>query len=200
VFATRERTGGLPRERKSLKSETQKSVLLVGFMGAGKSTVGRALAAELQCEFEDLDERIERREGRTVPEIFRVSGERDFRRMENKALAEVLEELRGGVNRVVALGGGAFAQPCNSSLIEESGFITVFLDASPLELWRRCCDQANDPRTQRPLLQSFETFQELYQSRRPNYLKADVHQRTEGKDIGAIVEAIIRALGWKRSE
>jgi shikimate kinase len=171
-------------------------MLLVGFMGAGKSTVGGALAARLGCEFEDLDERIERREGRTVPEIFRDSGEAQFRRMERAALGELLEELRGGVNKVVALGGGAFVQPANARLIEASGVPTVFLDAPAEELWRRCCDQTREQGSQRPLLKSMEDFYKLYKVRRPKYLKATLHQETGGKNIAAIVAEIIEALDW----
>ena len=86
-------------------------------MGAGKSSVGRALGERLNWVFEDLDDRIEAREGRTVAEIFRDSGESEFRRAEHAALEHVLHELRGGVARIVALGGGAFAQKENAALL-----------------------------------------------------------------------------------
>jgi shikimate kinase len=170
-------------------------VLLVGFMGAGKSTVGRALAARLDCAFEDLDQRIERREGRTVPEIFRDSGEAQFRRAERAALRELLDELREGVKKVVAVGGGAFAQVKNAGLIEASGVPTVFLDAPVEELWRRCCEQARDQGTQRPLLNSLENFRKLYEARRPRYLKAAHRQETGGKDFNGIVAEIVEGLG-----
>ena len=87
-------------------------------MGAGKSSVGRALGQRLNWLFEDLDDRIERRERRTVAEIFRDSGEPAFRQAEQAALRHVLEELRGGVARIVALGGGAFAHPGNAALLK----------------------------------------------------------------------------------
>ena len=98
-----------------------RAVILIGFMGAGKSTVGRALAEQLGWTFEDLDERIERREQRKVPEIFRESGEAEFRRAEHAALRELLPELRSGAERIVALGGGAFVEKRNARLLEAAG-------------------------------------------------------------------------------
>jgi shikimate kinase len=177
-------------------------VLLVGFMGAGKSAAGRALAERLGCAFEDLDERIERREGRTVPEIFRESGEEHFRRGERAALRQLLKELSAGARKVVALGGGAFAQPANVRLIEASGVPTVFLDAPVEELWRRCCGQTEENATQRPLMKGLDEFRELYDARRPRYLKATHRLETGGKEIQRIVSEIVEALGsvgWVRT-
>ena len=82
------------------------TVFLVGFMGAGKSSVGRVLGQRLNWIFEDLDDRIEQREHRRVAEIFRDSGEPAFRHTETLALQQVIEQLRGGVPRIIALGGG----------------------------------------------------------------------------------------------
>src|SRR5260370_32821887 len=86
------------------------AVFLVGFMGAGKSSVGRVLGQRLNWIFEDLDDRIERRQGRTVAELFSSGAEREFRRAERAALHEVLEELRGGPSRIDAVVGGAFVR------------------------------------------------------------------------------------------
>jgi shikimate kinase len=176
------------------------SVLLVGFMGAGKSTAGTALAERLHCPFEDLDERIARREGRTVPEMFRDSGEAHFRRAERAALRDSLDELFGGAKKVVALGGGAFAQIANVRLIEASGVATVFLDAPVEELWRRCCGQARHQGTQRPLLNSWDDFRKLYEIRRPRYLKAEHRIETGGKEVDAIVAEILEALGLDQNK
>jgi len=175
-----------------------RAVLLVGFMGAGKSTAGRALAERLECAFEDLDERIARREGRTVPEIFRDSGEAHFRRGERAALREVLDELGAGAEKVVALGGGAFGQLANWRLIEASGVPTLFLDAPVEELWRRCRGQAEAQGERRPLLKSLNEFRELYQARRPRYLKASHRLETGGKEIEEIVAEMVEVLDWDR--
>lgn len=164
-------------------------------MGAGKSSVGRALSELLGWSFEDLDERIERREGRTVSEIFRDSGESDFRRAEHAALKELFSELSAGAEKIVALGGGAFSQEHNARLIEAASVPTVFLDADVEELWRRCLEQRG---TERPLLGSAESFRSLYEARRPHYLKASLGQETGGKTIEEIVAEVVRALGLDR--
>ncbi len=174
-------------------------MVLIGFMGAGKSSVGRALAEQLAWTFEDLDERIERRERRKVPEIFRDSGEAAFRRAEHGALKELLGELRIGVERVVAVGGGAFVQQENARLIEASGVPTVFLDASAEELWRRCRLQAEQQGIERPLLGSRDSFQKLHESRRPHYLRASLRQETGGKTVAEIAAEVVLALGLNRS-
>src|SRR5215831_15978439 len=171
--------GALAREpsRKSRKQELQPTsasmvVFLVGFMGEGKTSVGRALAQQLNWLFEDLDDRIVRREGRAIPEIFRDLGELAFRKAEHTALRELLEDLRSGTARIVALGGGAFAQPQNADLLRMAGLPTVFLDADVVELWQRCCAQASDAGGERPLLKDLEQFRNLHRARRKSYLKA----------------------------
>src|SRR5881227_2738475 len=90
------------------------AAFLVGFMGAGKTSVGRALGERLNWIFEDLDDRIERRERRTIAQIFRESGESAFRRAEHSALQEVLEGIQNQA-RIVALGGGAYVQSNNAA-------------------------------------------------------------------------------------
>jgi shikimate kinase len=174
-------------------------VILIGFMGAGKSSVGRALGEQLGWSFEDLDERIERRERRKVAEIFRDSGESEFRRAERAALGELLQELRAGAERIVALGGGAFVQKHNARLIEAGSVPTVFLDAGVEELWRRCKGQAEQQGMERPLLGSPESFRELYEARRPHYLKASFRQETGGKTVEGIAAELVRALDLDRS-
>ena len=167
-------------------------------MGAGKSSVGRALGEQLGWEFEDLDDRIERREQRKVAEIFRDSGESGFRRAEHAALKELLKELRADTTRIVALGGGAFVQKHNARLIGGRGVPTVFLDASAEELWRRCRQQAERQGTQRPLRGSLDSFRELYHTRRPHYLKASFRQETGGKTIEEITAEVVKALKLER--
>jgi shikimate kinase len=167
-------------------------------MGAGKSSVGRALAEQLGWTFEDLDERIERREQRKVPEIFRKSGESEFRRAEHAALRELLRELTAGAEKVVALGGGAFAQKRNARLVEVGGVPSVFLDADVEELWRRCKQQAEQQRMERPLLGSLKNFRELYETRKPHYLKASFRLETGGKTVERIAGEVVQALRLDR--
>jgi shikimate kinase len=172
---------------------------LIGFMGAGKTSVGRALGEQLGWTFEDLDERIERRERRNVSEIFRDSGESVFREAEHAALGELLQELRGGVKKVVALGGGAFAQRANAQLLEAAKVPTIFLDGGVQELWRRCRQQVERQGIERPLLGSIESFRKLYQARRRYYLKASFRQDTSGRTVEQIAAEVVEALGLNQS-
>jgi shikimate kinase len=180
--------------RKITKSPAS-AVILVGFMGAGKTSVGRALAGELGWIFEDLDDRIEQREQRTVAEIFRDAGENAFRRAEHSALQELLRELTNQSERIIALGGGAFIQENNSRLIEAAKVPTIFLDADVDELWGRCSRQMEALQTERPLLGSLENFRDLYESRRPHYRKASFTHSTTGKSVSEIAAEIVRRLG-----
>jgi shikimate kinase len=174
------------------------AVILVGFMGAGKSTVGRVLAERLGWTFEDLDDRIQQREKQTVAEIFRNGGEAEFRRVEHEALKELLQGLQNGSEKVIALGGGAFVQQSNISLLEAANLPTVFLDAGVEELLTRCQEQSERQGTERPLLESPEQFRNLYENRRPHYLRARLRQGTEGKNVEQIAADLIRALGLDR--
>jgi shikimate kinase len=185
------------RQRKR-RPQDIRAVILVGFMGAGKSSVGRALAAELGWTFEDLDQRIESRDGRSVAEIFRLSGEAEFRRKEHDALKQLLGELRDGSEAVIALGGGAFIQKTNARLIKASGIPTVFLDAGVDELWRRCMQESANAGAERPLLGGAEGFRDLYEKRRPYYLKARLRHETGGKAVEQIASELIRTLGLSR--
>ena len=164
-------------------------------MGAGKSSVGRALGQRLNWLFEDLDDRIEQREQRRIAEIFRDSGELAFRRAERLALAQVLEQLQSGVFKIIALGGGAFAQSAVAELIEASGVPTVFLDAPVEELWQRCRQQAAETKAERPLLKDIDQFRRLYDSRRKSYRKASLKIQTGSRTVNAIADEIAEKLG-----
>ena len=167
-----------------------RAVVLVGFMGAGKSSVGRELSQQLGWAFEDLDDRIEAREGRSVEQIFSESGEATFREAEHLALQELISELKSEP-RVLALGGGAFVQNNNAELLASSGLPTVFLNASPEELFRRCEEQGAN----RPLRRDRAQFFELYKKRLPHYSKAVLQIDTTGKDVTSVTREISRKLG-----
>ena len=186
------RTGAPER----LRTSAPEAVFLVGFMGAGKSSVGAALGRRLNWNFEDLDDRIERRERRTVAQIFRESGEPAFRRAERSALQDVLEGIHDQA-RVVALGGGAFVQGSNAELLRSSGVPIIFLDAPVEELWERCCRQANEAAAERPLLRSLDHFRELHEKRRPQYCEASLTIETGGRTVDEIADEIAAKLGLK---
>ncbi len=171
-------------------NRAQPSIFLVGFMGAGKTSVGRALSHRLQWPFEDLDDRIETMAGRRIEEIFRVSGENGFRQVETAALRQLGTELRHTA-KVVALGGGAFVLPENAALIQGLRGHTVFLDAPVEELLRRCRQQP----PVRPLCQTAEQFCQLYEARRPSYLAADCRVETHNKEVEKIAAEVACSLG-----
>ena len=167
-------------------------MILVGFMGAGKTTVGRALGDLLQWPFEDLDDRIVSREGRAIEQIFAESGEAEFRRAEHLALRQLLADL-GTTPRVVALGGGAFVQAENAALIQQSGVPAVFLDGTADELYERCRQQ----QAERPLRRDREQFHRLYETRRPHYLKAAWRVETGGKSVETVAAEVASKLGLR---
>jgi len=149
-----------------------KWIVILGFMGSGKSTVARELARALNCRAIDLDALISDREKRSPAKIIKQSGEDEFRRIETETLCHVLEEQATGVAaRIVALGGGAWTLQRNRDLISAHNGVTIWLDA-PFELcWERI--EANG--SARPLAHSRERAEKLYRERRPVYELAKVH-------------------------
>lgn len=161
-------------------------VFLLGFMGCGKTTVGRLLAQRLSWRFVDLDEELEQRQARTINQIFSEQGEAYFRQVERKLLEEILQRAEHAPT-VVALGGGTFAQPANVELIRSNGGITVWLYCSVEELRRRCRGM-----THRPLFRDPASFEQLYEQRRPYYQQADFCVNAERSDPAVVVEEILR--------
>jgi shikimate kinase len=155
------------RERDAgLAAPLPSPLVLAGFMGSGKTTVGRELAQRLGWRFCDLDERIEASAGATIAAIFKQRGEADYRQLEHQELLRALGPARER-RTVLALGGGTFAQPANLEPIRAAGGVTVFLEV-PLDLLlQRCAGIAN-----RPLFRDALSFRELYEQRLPYYRQA----------------------------
>jgi shikimate kinase len=161
----------------------QTRIVIVGFMGAGKTTAARELARLLGCVEIDLDDHITRREGRTPRELIDGEGEPRFREIEARALEEV---LGGGASRVVALGGGAWTIEAHREHVERAGCLSVWLDA-PFDLcWRRIA-HAHDGR---PLARDRERARTLYDARRPLYALAGRRVLVAGKSAGEIATEI----------
>jgi shikimate kinase len=158
-------------------------------MGAGKTTVGRALAARLGWRFEDLDDVIRAREGRSVEQIFELQGEAAFRDLEREAVREILTAAQSEP-LVLALGGGAFVEEKVRQTLRDAEIPAVFLDADVEELFRR----SEQPEVIRPLRRDRDQFCQLYERRRPAYLKARVRIETGGKVVATVVEEIIAGL------
>jgi shikimate kinase len=170
-------------------------VFLIGFMGAGKTSVGRILASRLRWSFRDLDDIIEQNQGKPVARIFAESGEAAFRAAESLALRRTLLEEAAGfpAGLVLALGGGAFAQPENREVLHLSGGLVVLLHAPLDELRTRC---AREP-GKRPLAGDPAKFEELYAARRRFYELAPFRVETMNKavdEVAAEIESLIDRL------
>lgn len=166
------------------------AVFLVGFMGAGKTSVGQVLAAALGWRFVDLDVRIVARTSRSVAEIFAEDGEASFRQMEHEELRSLLGEL-DTARTVISLGGGAWMQSANANILRAASLPVLFLDAPVEELWQRCLPE----RGTRPLLQSEIAFRELYAARRPAYAAGTLLVETQGRSIEEVSSQIQLLLG-----
>jgi len=162
------------------------AVYLVGFMGCGKTTVGMKLAQRLAWKFDDLDTRIEQEESLGIADIFARAGEAAFRRKEQELLGRILEEVAQGGGRVVALGGGTFAQPPNFQLLQSAKAITIWLECPVEELLLRCALLTN-----RPLFRDEASFRQLYEQRLPYYRQATVTAETGNADPDQVVNRIL---------
>jgi shikimate kinase len=162
-------------------------IFLLGFMGSGKTSVGRRLAEILDRPFEDLDSRIEAAAGRTIADIFQSDGEAEFRRRETQVLSALLSETHP--ESVVALGGGTFVQAENRRLIEASGGVTIFLECPLEQLITRCSGLEH-----RPLFQDPETFRKLYEQRLPVYAQAAMTVSTYSSTPRKVAETIAAKL------
>lgn len=170
-------------------------VVLTGFMGSGKTTVGRVVAERLGWRFVDLDDAVSRRERRTVPQIFAESGEAAFREAEVRALAQELE----GTRVVIALGGGAPGTPAIRELLAAAHrSAVVHLHAPFAVLYERCAKQARDPSaTERPLLADTSAAEQRYRDRQAIYSAIAQHTfNVEAASAAQVAEAIVRALNF----
>lgn len=172
---------------------TPSIVALTGFMGAGKSTVGRSLANLLQWCFVDLDREIERLEGKAIRDIFASLGEVEFRRIENQTLRNTLSEAVSPT--VIALGGGTFSQLENARLLESRRAQVIFLEVNLEILLQRCSGAtARCGVNPRPLAQDEGAFRALYRQRLPTYRTAGLTIVAEGSSPDQCAARIAKAL------
>ncbi|WP_321472777.1 shikimate kinase [uncultured Paludibaculum sp.] len=169
-----------------LKLKRTPGIYLVGFMGSGKTTVGRSLAKYLGWRFADLDEDIEAREQKPIGQIFDQHGEEEFRRIESDALKRRVADVARGVPWVISVGGGCFSQARNFELIQNHG-LSIWLDA-PLELIRSRVAHS----THRPLARDPEKFETLYWERRPFYDKSDYRVAVGPDGSQGAVDSILK--------
>ncbi len=162
-------------------------------MGAGKSTVGHALANLLGWTFVDLDEEIESRQRQRIREVFRTFGETRFREIESIVLGDVLDRITP--ETVIALGGGTFVQPANAERLRLAGIQVVFLETPVELLFDRCLTTVSPEENLRPLAADPEAFGALYESRLPHYRKAHLTVSTNGKTAEQVAQEIVAA--WR---
>ena len=167
-------------------SQRKKPLILIGFMGTGKTTVGKALAGRLKLSLVDTDQEIERKTGKRISELFQEFGEKGFRDLESRILKQVL----AGEPGVVTTGGGTVLRPENVRLMKESGWV-IALHASEEEILRRVSGTSN-----RPLLQGNirERISALLEERKGLYDFAHVRVDTTGLTVAEVVDQICRRL------
>jgi len=167
---------------------TKENIFLVGLMGAGKTTVGRALAKKLNKRFIDSDHEIESRTGASIPVIFEIEGEEGFRRRE----AEVIRDLTAQQGVILATGGGAVLRPENRAFLKERGTV-IYLRAAVNQILQRTSRDKN-----RPLLQTADPrkrLEDLTREREPLYREvADLIVETGRPNIAALVQSILDQL------
>lgn len=174
-----------------IKLNAKGNISLTGLMGCGKSTVGRHLAYVLNKEFIDTDEEIEKREGKTINEIFKDKGEKYFRKLE----ADLIEEVLQSSNIVISLGGGAIVDEENRKLIKRNSSL-VTLIAEPQDLYDRVKRRKN-----RPLLKGvdqLETLKRLWEERKMAYMDSHLQIKTGNKSINLIAREVMKSLGLRK--
>lgn len=166
----------------------KKTVVMVGMMGAGKTAVGRALAAKLNVPFLDSDAEIVKAANMTIAEIFKRDGEPFFRKKETQVIDRLLDEMQG----VLSTGGGAFLSDSNRSMISDKG-VSVWLDADLDLLWQRVRHKDT-----RPLLRTADpkaTLKQIFNERVPVYSKADLTVQSHSSySIENMADRVIKAL------
>jgi shikimate kinase len=170
------------------------NIALIGFMGAGKSAVGRALAVATRMDFIDLDTMIEEKAERSISQIFAGEGEPTFRRIE----AAIVSDAAGRVNTVIACGGGVILEQANIEALRHNAVI-IYLQAEPSIMLRRVLSS----REKRPLLQIIDpaaVMDDLLKYRVPLYeAAADVTVNTSGLDIEGVVKNILAEMKNNKS-
>ncbi len=159
-------------------------IFLVGFMGCGKSVIGRALAQKLGYQFLDTDDMVEEKENRSIEEIFRVSGEGYFREKE----WEVLKELKGLSKAVISTGGGLFLGPQHRVFIKEQG-VSLWLNAPFEDILSRLKGSST-----RPLFKDEESLKIMLEGRKERYALADFEVRTDRLTVDETVKRVMEAL------
>ena len=169
------------------------NLALIGFMGAGKTSVGRLVADQLRLDYLDTDELIQSRTGRTITDIFAKDGEPAFRALEQ----QVTEELSARERTLIATGGGLPTNPANLTSLKKHALVAC-LWASPEKIWERVKNQ-----THRPLLQGPEPqkkIRDLLAAREQFYRQADVLINTDNRSVREVAQQVVHQFKLAQSE
>ncbi|HEX4134724.1 MAG TPA: shikimate kinase [Bryobacteraceae bacterium] len=177
-----------------IKLKRAPGVYLAGFMASGKTTVARLLADRLGWDFIDLDAEIEAVEQTTIARLFESRGEPEFRRIETEALRNLMRRIERGMPSVIALGGGSFVQPVNTTLLSDHG-ISIWLDCS-FETIETRINSGIEEADSRPLTRDREQFRRLYDERRTVYARADYRVDADC-EVERAVDLILDLPCWK---
>ncbi len=167
--------------------KSRRQAVLVGFMGAGKSSVGKIVAVRLAAEFVDVDERIEEAAGKSIGEIFASCGEETFREMERAAVRDAVS----APGRVVAAGGGAFVDESNRRALKAYAPV-FFLEVSVESVLERLSGDLSRPLF--PGAMEAGRLRELMEKRRPAYEEADYRVSTDRRTVREIADRILSLL------
>jgi shikimate kinase len=172
-----------------------KSLFLTGFMGSGKSTIGKGLSKSLNAAFIDIDDEIEESEGLEISQIFEQKGESYFRQVEEKIIASI---ILSHPQSIISLGGGALLSSKTLEVILKSG-VLIYIKSEPVEIWKRIKHS-----TRRPLLRNqgeewsreryLNRMKTLMEEREPGYKNAHIVIDRDGKEVEEIVKDILYTL------
>jgi shikimate kinase len=168
------------------------NIALIGFMGAGKSSVGHLVAEQLHFNYLDTDELIQSRAGRTISEIFKTDGEPAFRKMES----ELVKELATRTKTVIATGGGLPVNPENLAGLKTCALV-VCLWASPETIWERVRHQAHRPLLHDP--DPKKKIRDLLAAREAFYKQADVLVNTELRSVREVAQQVVHQFRFEGS-
>lgn len=166
-------------------------IYLIGFMGSGKSTVGKKLASLLEWSYIDLDKKIEEKTGKTIPELFSENGEEYFRNIES----EVLRSLKFQTNTVISTGGGTPCHEDNIDFMNETG-LTIYLKLNPVQLKSRLSESKGE----RPLIKDLSNedllafIENKLALREQFYCKAEIHIHGYYIDYNSLLSIVNKAL------
>ena len=169
------------------------NLALIGFMGTGKSSVGRLCAAALRFELVDTDQVIEQRAGQSITEIFAKQGQDIFREMER----QLVTEMAGWRKKVICAGGGLGANEVNLASLKQHALV-VCLWASVETIWQRVRHQGHRPLLQGP--DPLENIRSLLEQRTPFYKQADVLLNTEQRNLREVADHVLHQFKVARSQ